>query len=510
MDTKLVILVLVGLIQQISGTSVICYHGTWSHYRLGNGKFSVSDVPAKLCTHYIYTFVGLDSDTNEVKSLDSWLDINLNGLNDANALKTVNPNLKTLLAVGGWNDGSAKYSVMAANATSRATFIASALKWVQKYNFDGFDIDWEYPARRDSSNPADKENFSKLIKEFYKTFHPLGLLVTAAVSAAPSYIDISYDVPALSKYLDFINVMLYDFHGAWENTASHNAPLYSAARFAGTVYADYSVNASIHGWISRGASPSKLALGVPFYGRNNILSNPDKTAPGSATTATGGVAGPYTATSGFLGYNEIIEKFNEGGWTTAWDDEQKVPYAFSGTTWLSYENKESLTLKVAYAKSLCLGAIMLWSIETEDFLGLSGTKYPLLEIIHNELNSNETADSSSSTKTASATTTTTSTTTTTPTTTTVSTTTTTTTTPTASSTSSSSSSTSSSTTSASEITKEDVCTAPGYFRSSANCRVFYYCQLSGIRYIVTKLICSAGLFYDTKLGICNYEKAVTC
>ncbi|ENN79266.1 hypothetical protein YQE_04301, partial [Dendroctonus ponderosae] len=383
-----VTLAIMSLVQYVSATSVICYHGTWSYYRTGNGKFVFSNVPTDLCTHYIYTFMGLDSSTSEVVSLDSWLDIDLGGITAAANLKVTNPDLKVLLAVGGWNAGSAEFSVMAADATKRATFIASALSWVQTYGLDGFDLDWEYPARRDSTNSADKENLSLLVQEFYEVFNPLGLLITAAVSVTPSSVDISYDVPVLSQYLDFINLMLYDFHGSWDTEAYHNAPLYSTSKLIGTEYADYSVNACVHGWIERGASPAKLALGVPFYGRTTVLSSSSNTAPGSASTSTGGAAGPYTATSGFLGYNEIVEKFNAGGWTTAWDDEQQVPYAYSGTTWLSYDDEDSIALKVEYAKSLGLGAIMIWSIETEDFLGLNGTQYPLLTTIQNTLHFN--------------------------------------------------------------------------------------------------------------------------
>lgn len=98
-----------------------------------------------------------------------------------------------------------------------------------------------------------------------------------------------------------------------------------------------------------------------------------------------------------------MEKFNEGGWTTGWDDEQQVPYAYSGTTWLSYDNEESIALKVytiiiilnryyiqyttqvKYAESLGLGAIMIWSLETEDFHAVCGTQYPLLTAINNAL-----------------------------------------------------------------------------------------------------------------------------
>ncbi|ERL88103.1 hypothetical protein D910_05492 [Dendroctonus ponderosae] len=476
-----VTLAIMSLVQYVSATSVICYHGTWSYYRTGNGKFVFSNVPTDLCTHYIYTFMGLDSSTSEVVSLDSWLDIDLGGITAAANLKVTNPDLKVLLAVGGWNAGSAEFSVMAADATKRATFIASALSWVQTYGLDGFDLDWEYPARRDSTNSADKENLSLLVQEFYEVFNPLGLLITAAVSVTPSSVDISYDVPVLSQYLDFINLMLYDFHGSWDTEAYHNAPLYSTSKLIGTEYADYSVNACVHGWIERGASPAKLALGVPFYGRTTVLSSSSNTAPGSASTSTGGAAGPYTATSGFLGYNEIVEKFNAGGWTTAWDDEQQVPYAYSGTTWLSYDDEDSIALKVKYAKSLGLGAIMIWSIETEDFLGLNGTQYPLLTTIQNTLglsisSSSTTSTSTSTTSTTAASTTASTTSTTAATTSTAAASSATTASTTTTSTTTASSSVGSSSTST-LIADANSCTSTGYFGSSANSNIYFYCQL---------------------------------
>ncbi|XP_050295131.1 acidic mammalian chitinase-like [Anthonomus grandis grandis] len=488
----LAILSFLCLAQYAHATSnVICYHGTWSYYRTGNGKFTFSDVPANLCTHYIYTFVGLNSTSLEVISLDTWLDIDLGGFTSAINLKQTNPDLKVILAVGGWNEGSAKYSTMASTATGRATFIASALNLVQTYGFDGFDLDWEYPARRDSTNTADKENFASLVKEFYEVFNPLGLLVTAAVSATPSSVDISYDVPVLSEYLDIINVMTYDFHGAFDSFVAHNAPLYSSSKL-GSTYADYSLNASINGWIERGASPSKLALGVPFYGRNNVLTNASNNTPGSAATGTGLYAGPYTATSGFWGYNEIVEILAAGGWTEVWDDEQQVPYAYNNTSWLSYDNPDSITLKVEFAKSLGLNGIMLWSIETEDFLGVNGTQYALLNAINTALNRNTTSNStttttattvSSDTSTSSSST---------------------------SSSSSDSSTSSSSSSSSDSIADANSCTAAGYFRSSSDCSVYYYCQEVNGVYVGSELTCSSGLYYDTTSGVCNWESLVSC
>lgn len=92
---------------------IVCYFGSWSVYRPENGRFDIADINPQLCTHLIYTFVGLSEDGN-IRVLDSWQDLpdnyGKNGFGRFNALREKNPRLKTLIAIGGWNEGSRKYS----------------------------------------------------------------------------------------------------------------------------------------------------------------------------------------------------------------------------------------------------------------------------------------------------------------------------------------------------------------------------------------------------------------
>lgn len=136
---------------------VVCYYGSWAVYRPGRGKFDVEDIDPTLCTHLIYTFIGLGTN-GQIKVLDAWNDLEedygLGAFKRFVKLKQRNPKAKTMIAIGGWNEGSKKYSNMVSSDQLRANFVQSAVKFLQKYGFDGLDIDWEYPNQR-GGQPSD-------------------------------------------------------------------------------------------------------------------------------------------------------------------------------------------------------------------------------------------------------------------------------------------------------------------------------------------------------------------
>ena len=102
--------------------------------------------------------------------------------------------------------------MMAGDQNKRKKFAASALSFIRRHNFDGLDLDWEYPGKR-GGVPEDKKNFILLIKDLYKVFRPQNLMLTAAIGASAATIDAAYDIPEMYKYLDYVHVMCYDYHG---------------------------------------------------------------------------------------------------------------------------------------------------------------------------------------------------------------------------------------------------------------------------------------------------------
>lgn len=90
-------------------------------------------------------------------------------------------------------------------------------------------------------------------------------------------------------------------------------------------------------WLDQGAPAKKLNVGMPAYGKTFQLTNRNETVPGSPASGPGN-PGPYTQEAGTLSYLEFCELKAEGGWTLVWDGEQRVPYAFKGAQWISYDN----------------------------------------------------------------------------------------------------------------------------------------------------------------------------
>ncbi|CAL8109513.1 unnamed protein product [Orchesella dallaii] len=363
---------------------VVCYVGTWAAYRKLDGKYDITNIDPKLCTHIIYSFAGLDNQTYEMKPLDPWLDLYVekNGggndwYNKFTQLKQKNHHLKVLLAIGGWNEGSIKYSEMAADPAKRQKFIASAVKMIKEHGFDGLDLDWEFPGSR-GGKPEDKHTFTKLVEELRVPFDRHGLILTAALGPAKSTAEQGYEVKPLARLLDQIHLMCYDYHGSWDKKTSHNAPLYAS-------FGEGSIEASVEYYLQKGVPARKLVMGLPTYGRTFLLSDGTEDGPALGKAAGEvGFSGPYTNEPGFLGYNEIVKELlsNRGDWQTFWDDNAKVPFMRNGNKWLTFDNPESIREKVEFAIKKNLRGAMFWSIETDDFLGLSGVKYPLLKTVN--------------------------------------------------------------------------------------------------------------------------------
>ncbi|XP_073954282.1 acidic mammalian chitinase-like [Choristoneura fumiferana] len=354
---------------------VFCYYGSWANERPGVGRFGVSDLPLDLCTHIVYSFLGLNATGDLTYPTEQTLEGKSNAVADLIALKQSNSNLKILSAIGGWDEGSANFSTVVNNDTLRATFVSNLYNYIDTNGFDGLDLDWEYPAQRGGIE-SDKEMFVTLVKELKSAFEPKGYILTSAVAVTQTHIDLSYDVPALTQYLDYLNLMLYDFHGTWDTETGVNAPLYP--QLTDDASLNLNGNHSVHVWLENGANASKLLMGLGGYGKSFTLTSLNNTSTGAPFTAAG-AAGPYTEEEGILAYYEICldQKNNSSEWSIT-EVTGNYVYANKDLLWVGYDNPSTIYVKAQYAKTMGLRGIMYWAVDLDDFQGLCGDKFPLI------------------------------------------------------------------------------------------------------------------------------------
>ncbi|XP_044265227.1 acidic mammalian chitinase-like [Tribolium madens] len=353
---------------------VICYYASWGATRPGNGKFLPEDIDATLCTHVNYAFLGLNRD-GSLQILDEENDINQEGLKRVSDLKKINPDLRVLLSIGGAAADTGTFTEVARSADLSQAMANSAIEFFEKFDFDGLDVDWEYPRGGDIGTYID------LLTVLKKAFEPKGYLLTVAVNSIPGEVG-GYDIPAMSNILDVINVMTYDFHAMWGNTAE-NSPLYGGENESQWNRDNRNSDAAIRYWLDGGADPQKIALGIAFYGHTYKISPENHGL--DAPTQGPGDPGPYTNNTFSLGYNEVCEFHPDG--SVVFLDDMKVPYMYDGDFWIGYDNEQSVTIKTEYAKEKNLAGVFIWSIETDDLHGFCGEKNGLLKAINQAIKS---------------------------------------------------------------------------------------------------------------------------
>jgi chitinase len=278
-----------------------------------------------------------------------------------NSLKRDNPNLTVLVSVGGWT-WSGNFSDMALTRKSRDLFIQSAVKFVQKYNLDGLDIDWEYPGMAGDKNrfrPEDRQNYTLLLRELRKRFDREGkslgrhLVTSIATGASTDFLEHT-EMAKVQRYVDTINLMSYDYYvPVWDKTTGHHSPLFTNPADPKKISADRTV----HEFESAGVPASKIVLGVPFYGKS--WANVSSANHGLFQTGT-------EAPAAYLPYSSLASLQNNG-YVRYWDASASAPFLYNKDVqiFISYEDPESLADKCKYVLDHKLAGIMFWEYSSD-------------------------------------------------------------------------------------------------------------------------------------------------
>lgn len=352
---------------------VICYYDNWAYYRTENEKFSVENIDSSLCTHVVYAFFGL-SDDNKIEVLDTHLQIELNDID--NFVAHNENKAKSLIAIGGASMKASKFSHMASSEEGRTTFVESVMSFLRHHKLDGVVIDWEFPDKEDI------ESFVKLLDKFDELMANTNFVLGISVSPLKFQIDAGYDVKRFVDYVDFINVLTYDYSGPWINKTDHSSPLHSANNPNNIPNSQAS---SLEYWHKdKGVPKEKLILSLPLFGRTWKLFNPQN--PGRGAFAEGpGAPGPHLKQAGLLAYNEICSMMNSDPqlWTQFYDSKAEAVYAVNNRHWVSYENVKTMTAKGKFVQEMGFGGVSLFALSFDDFSGVfCGEKYSLLHAVN--------------------------------------------------------------------------------------------------------------------------------
>ncbi len=337
-------------------------------YVAGFRSYDFSQIDATRLTHINYAFANIID--GQVMFGSDKIDDNERNSDDIRALtalKEVNPELKVLVSVGGWG-WSGNFSDAALSDSSRERFAVSAAAFVREHGLDGIDLDWEYPNHPGAGNifrPEDVHNFTLMLECVRKHLDSLSAeqgrkeryLLTIATGASELYAA-NTELGALQQHLDFINIMTYDFHHGASYQTGHHANLYLSSSDAPD--GDATERAvDIH--IRDGVPPSKLNIGIPFYGRIWKGVEP----------LNNGLYREARTTGAGMSYADVLKALADPAYTRYYDSSAASPFLWNerDSIFISYEDEGSIAARMEFIKERGLGGVMFWEY-TEDVDGM--------------------------------------------------------------------------------------------------------------------------------------------
>ncbi len=275
--------------------------------------------------------------------------------------------VKVLISLGGWG-WDKQFAAIVNNADREDRYVRGVLAMVDQFDYDGIDLDWEYPDTKEEI-----VGFERLSRRFRKELDALQLkknrhfFQTMAASASPSTLKwLSNNL--LLETMDWVNVMTYDYTGNWTNYAGHHSPLFASSKQPG---APHSTELTMKYLVGRGMPASRLAVGLPLYGKG--FAAPEPYAPTNKADKSKAVKAG--------GYTNIMKLLMEKGWTRQWDDETKNPWAVAPdrSAVIGYDDGQSLSIRTEWALQQGFRGVFFWQI-TDD-LQADGTN-PAQEAAH--------------------------------------------------------------------------------------------------------------------------------
>jgi chitinase len=342
---------------------VIGYYNSAAASR-GCGGMQPASISQGVYSHIYFAFVSIDPDSFEV-------------IPASNADKLLYPQMQALqmrdlsqelwLSIGGWDfsdSGAATATtfsdLVGASTSKQNAFFKSLTQFMTTYGFTGIDIDWEYPAAGDrNGRDSDYANFPTFLARLRKALddYKFGLSITLPTSYW--YLQ-HFDLESIDPSVDWFNFMSYDLHGTWD-IGNEWTGAYLNAHTNLT-----EIKTALDLLWRNDIKPSKVNMGMAFYGRSFTLASSSCTEPGCPYLSTGD-AGDCSDTAGVLFNSEIEAIISDNDLTPKlYKDAAIKAINWNSDQWVSYDDEDTWKLKAELAKSQCLGGVLVWSVDSDD------------------------------------------------------------------------------------------------------------------------------------------------
>ncbi|MGH8201969.1 MAG: glycoside hydrolase family 18 protein [Steroidobacteraceae bacterium] len=336
-----------------------------------DGGMPVSRIPAAQINDLIYAF----GEPNDAGVCIPPTAAQLGTFAALRELRRQHPQLRLIVSIGGW-DAAPQYSDIALTDRSRGRFAASCIEaFLVTQGFDGIDLDWEFPVHggMNGSRPQDRADATALVRELRRQLDALGrkghrhYLLTVATPAgtwqqggAYSVSD-SYDLAALARSVDWLNVMTYDMNTIFSPLSGFNAPLAADPRDA-TPEPQRSrdnLTSAVRYYESQQVPAAKIMLGVAFYGRGftGVAAQDD------------GLYSKYAGIYAETPWKTVRAQFlTDPDWVRHWSATAQAPWLYNARQhiFFSYDDPLSLGIKADFARRERLRGVMIWVLGEDD------------------------------------------------------------------------------------------------------------------------------------------------
>jgi chitinase len=280
-------------------------------------------------------------------------------LRELTRLKATHSALKVTISVGGWGAGG--FSEAAGSEAGRRAFAESAAQLVTSRDADGIDVDWEYPEHDESgirASPQDRVNFTLLLKAIRTSLDEAGTAhgrsggnhFVLSIAAADGPFVSGIDIAAVAPYLDWFNLMTYDFVNSLTPLTGHHTGLHAGKL---TPAGARTTQRAVQQFVAAGVPPGKLLIGAAFYGREFA----------DARASQRGLYQRYGRYHGEHSWPDLKTNYiDRNGYVRYWDAAAQAPWLWNARTrhFISYDDPQSIAAKAAYVKALHLGGLMYW------------------------------------------------------------------------------------------------------------------------------------------------------